>query len=215
MYEIGSNVTKFPIMRKGNKTDIVGYAYRGEHDIAVLGSEFLENIDISQQSGYVSNVLYTLDNNKDFKVNGLTSNTLKVHYHYRYNKQTLKNLHILVLPYNPKGDFYSALNYLIKLIKQNNYSYYIAYRCVGYDEIVDTTGRTITEIIEQGYRGNRLDLMVNEYGIYLSIKTKNKSIDMHLVERYKSSFLNGEYDLYNDILSLSDKKYNDICFERK
>jgi hypothetical protein len=77
----------------------------------------------------------------------------------------LQKLGIFILKYHPKGLNYAILDYLNHLFKDVPVKY-VQY---SQDEITDTTGRSWVEIVEKGYRGNRLDLMVGEYFCYVRL----------------------------------------------
>jgi hypothetical protein len=76
----------------------------------------------------------------------------------------LADLHIKVLDYNSNGIDYAILKYL-----QDTYTgtVQIVYDTFEKQTLLDKTDRSILEIWRNGYRGNRLDLMVGSYRVYM------------------------------------------------
>jgi hypothetical protein len=72
----------------------------------------------------------------------------------------------------PKADNFNAA--ILDYLDKNIYIPKIIYDCANNEEIVDNTGRTLTEIWKQGYRGNRLDIMVDKYIIWFYISETSR-----------------------------------------
>jgi hypothetical protein len=95
-------------------------------------------------------------------------------YISRVNDKNLIKAGIRVVPYSDKGFYYSLFTDLENELRKHKINFRISYRLRGTsDFIYDNTGRSIADIVHQGYRGNRLDVMVSNYVIRIEADTKD------------------------------------------
>jgi hypothetical protein len=89
-----------------------------------------------------------------------------------------KFLNVEQLTYIDGSTKLSLLAYLSVLATQPDF--HIVYG-IANTSLEDTTGRSLYDIATRGYRGNRLDIMISSYVIYLVHKTKGhlKIADFH------------------------------------
>jgi hypothetical protein len=128
-------------------------------------------------------------------------------YYENFNKRTLKEMDILILPKNKYHFFGALLTYLDKVIKDKNLNYVVEYHTTQ-GSFTDNTNRSLLEIATQGYRGNRLDIMVGMYSTELYVED-----EMFTMSTRQSGIIqlgNPNKVLYA-ITNLSDRRYIDVC----
>jgi hypothetical protein len=98
----------------------------------------------------------------------------------------------------------SILNY----INSRNPKFKIQYRC-GDEVIDDKTDRTLGDVLNQGYRGNRLDVMIKSYDVYLIMG----KMELEIARRQNNQLI-FPYN-YNRLLFIASqidkKEYVDVC----
>jgi hypothetical protein len=197
-----------------NKYNLTGYLYVREKEAYVIGKEFLEKATFLKESGNLSGKYYIPTYDTRISLNSrvkevLKTDGIKVHYYNKFNRQTLKNIGILVLPRTYQSLF---LN-LAKYIEDKHIEYTVSYTVYqkSSDTVIDKTNRSLVEILQQGYRGNRLDLMVNAtYNIELHIN----GLDIQLgVKEQGDEIVYSHINYLLDLICVLDRKiYNDVCF---
>jgi hypothetical protein len=80
------------------------------------------------------------------------------------DREKLLEAGILLVDYHKRGVTYSTLKMLNDLLLEHKVKYEIYY---NNGSVTDQTGRSLLQIIDEGYRGTRLDVMVKPYTIYL------------------------------------------------
>jgi hypothetical protein len=181
------------------KDEIVGFAYWFNNDVYVFIEEMYEKCKVNL------NTKFTL--NCKMKGNRLyIEDTDKKNYHYyrKFNKQIFKQLGFFIIPKTDQD----IVNYLLNYI-QNNSKYEVLYRVDSRTRIVDNTGRSLVDIVEQGYIGNRLDVMVGDYYIILSLD----NIQDVIARRFygKTEKINDYFMLLKMVGTINKKEYVDVC----
>jgi hypothetical protein len=195
--------------------------YECRKDAIVLGTDYVDNMDFVSTTGNLCGSFGLITTSNEFKLDKGTEDVLnsmhkQIHYYTKFNRATLTRLHILTLPpikdKSGIGLFFALLDYILDL----NIDYKICYSAGGYNPkanlIIDETNRDIKTVLVEGYRGNRLDLMVGSYNI--ALKTAYGTVDlMYHRNNTESSYVNCN-NLLRFIGKVHNKEYIDVCFEK-
>lgn len=210
MFNVGSTYKYLIIDAHTNKT--VALMYEGFDEVKVLMKGYLDRALFSDKIGCLFGSYNTgLFDNK-YKLSLAMEKQIKregktLTYYENFNKRTLKEMDILILPKNKYHFFGALLTYLDKVIKDKNLNYVVEYHTTQ-GSFTDNTNRSLLEIATQGYRGNRLDIMVGMYSTELYVED-----EMFTMSTRQSGIIqlgNPNKVLYA-ITNLSDRRYIDVC----
>jgi hypothetical protein len=152
------------ILDDGTFPMTLGLLYRYRNKALVVPNSILKDVYVN----YLSADTGTLNVRGKFDRKGnivITTKDRKLDYKVIHSLQELQDEGFLILNKNSVDLETSLRDYMLAVAEKSSISY-VAYK-FRKEEVKDTTGRPINEIIAQGYRGNRLDVMVGSYDILL------------------------------------------------
>jgi hypothetical protein len=154
----------------GMSTSTVGYVVHKPNQTVILTNEMYEKcqINIKPNGQALRGMLdrdcrYYLIDSEYFLKYGVfrpIKTAPNLYYYRKFDEQILRDLGFLVLPKTEN----SLSKVLLKYIDSRNINYRIEYTNIRTGEsIIDTTNRPLIDILKDGYKGNRLDVMVSDY----------------------------------------------------
>jgi hypothetical protein len=189
----------------------VGYAYFSFGDEAyILIDEMYQKLYIQSNTFVMLDCLkddkgklYLIDEVHDYKF----CKGKNYHYYRKYNRQVLNKLGFLVLHKTYDSVTMQLLDYIEKKAK---YEVYLDYHINENNTTsIDIKNQTLIEILTKGYRGNRLDVMVGHYTIWLFVCNEMLMIAEHINGKLH---ICPDYDKLLKIVSQIDRKdYTDVC----
>jgi hypothetical protein len=118
-------------------------------------------------------------------------------------------LNIQTLSYDKRGLDFALLNYIQNNCKDNNNVIIGYFLGVGKDILIDKTNRSWVDIWQQGYRGNRLDVMIGEYECIIKSQYHYLTLGIRRAGAYKP--LSPYEPTVSELIS---EVYNDRFFNR-